>query len=382
MKRKDKNLQSCTLKEFRGGGRSKTLAIAAIIGCIPLGIQPTLAKEPIINTASITVTEDNNSELLLSSSLSNPTQNNSIITLQTPQANETIVYQYSASPASNDTEALLATNNRIEISSGEKVDNITDDFTGISNDSGTTHSYGGAIKNDGTINSITNSNFSDNTAIAHESETASGLSFGGAIYNDGIINNILNTTFSGNYLKSTGAVEGRGGAIANYGTINNINADFTGNQITGKDGYGAAIFNEGNNNVVIHSIRGNFSNNTINVTNAAQGGAIFATKNIGSINGTFERNSVTGANASGGAIYNRFSTINRISGSFLNNSAGQSGGAIANLGTIGTIENTIFTGNTAAQGGAIFNSGTITEINNAVFKNNDLTNSTGGFIYN
>ena len=91
-------------------------------------------------------------------------------------------------------------------------------------------SAGGALRNQGTIDSISGTTFERNTA-----------GNGGALWNGagGTITNITDTTFTGN--KSTNDAVG-GGAITNAGVITISATTFTGNTAAGN---GGAIFNAG-----------------------------------------------------------------------------------------------------------------------------------------
>ena len=135
----------------------------------------------------------------------------------------------------------------------------------------TTDTYGGsAIKNHGTINSIT-ADFIGNYD-------------GGAIYNEGTIDS-LTGDFINNESKIGGAINNR-----NIYTIGSINGNFIGNTATN---YAGAIYNR----ATIGSITADFIGNT--ATNYA--GAICNENVIGSISGNFIGNYTTETN--GGAIY-------------------------------------------------------------------------------
>jgi hypothetical protein len=100
--------------------------------------------------------------------------------------------------------------------------------------------FGGAIRNNSTIELITNSTFSDNTAIS-----------GGAINNlRGTINEISHSTFNKNF------ATGSGGAIFNIGTTIEkiVNSTFTDNVAL----IGSAIRNDGIINISFTTIANNF----------------------------------------------------------------------------------------------------------------------------
>jgi predicted outer membrane repeat protein len=226
--------------------------------------------------------------------------------------------------------------------------------------------FGGAIWNEGTIQSITNSTFSANSA----------RDWGGAIYNDGTIEAITNSTFSANTAGHGGAIDndgtieaitnstfsensaGDGGAISSvHGTIGAItNSTFSQNTATN---YGGAIDNDGTIEAITNST---FSANTA----TDYGGAIYNDGTIEAItNSTFSQNTATNY---GGAIDND-GTIEAITNStFSENTATDYGGAISSVhGTIGAITNSTFSENTAhLEGGAIYNEGTIGAITNSV----------------
>ena len=147
-------------------------------------------------------------------------------------------------------------------------------------------SAGGALRNQGTIDSISGTTFEGNTA-----------GNGGALWNGagGTITNITDTTFTGN--KSTNAVVG-GGAITNAGDIKKINATtFTDNSAAGN---GGAIYNvvSGGGQASIALSNTTFTDNTA----GKLGGAIY---NDGSLSFT-GTNTFSGNTAAGQAndIYN------------------------------------------------------------------------------
>ncbi len=216
---------------------------------------------------------------------------------------------------------------------------------------------GGAIANTFATVSISDTVFSDNSAV----------NYGGAIFNMPYENaqstafydvggkmTLSNTNFDNNSAKF-------GGAIFNQGTLTFENgATFNENKANG--GAGGAIYNQGTINAL--------DNMTFSRNSAVQGGAIN--------NAKLTLNGAVG-------------TINSISNSvFSNNSAGTSqGGAIRNQGVIGSIVNTTFDSNTAGNGGAINNGtwgdiDTISSIESARFTNNKASggNGQGGAITN
>lgn len=147
-------------------------------------------------------------------------------------------------------------------------------------------SAGGALRNQGTIDSIAGTTFEGNTA-----------GNGGALWNGagGTIASITDTTFTGN--KSTNAAVG-GGAITNAGEITKINATtFTDNSAAGN---GGAIYNvvSGGGQASIALSNTTFTDNTA----GKLGGAIY---NDGSLSFT-GTNTFSGNTAAGQAndIYN------------------------------------------------------------------------------
>lgn len=217
---------------------------------------------------------------------------------------------------------------------------------------------GGAIYNDGSNLSISNANFTKNTASQ----------FGGALYNanSGIITQIINSEFTQNEATTSGS------AIYNLGKINNIeNTVFDSNETNA-----GVIFNS-ENSIITKIKDGEFSNNI----SLAAGGAIY---NAGTIN-------ITGTNFSnnestaGSAIRNASTgTIELIDASFNNNTTTGFGGAIYNSGKLEIshqITGVSFEGNEAGSGGAIYNDGQELSINNASFTTNTAT-SYGGALFN
>ena len=184
-----------------------------------------------------------------------------------------------------------------------KINNgVTVNIQNLTLTNGNTTSDGGAIYNQGTINSLSGCTFTGNTANGS----------GGAIYNQGTINSLSGCTFTGNI-----ATYGAGGAIYNQGTITSVSGcTFTGNRAT------------------------------------YAGGAIYNQRNINSVSGcTFNSNTAT---TFGGAICNQ-GTINSLSGCTFTGNTATNGGAINNFAVINSVSGCTFTGNTATNGGAINN---------------------------
>ena len=231
------------------------------------------------------------------------------------------------------------------------------------------YSSGGAIYNNNYANiSFINCKFINNIATSN----------GGAIYNRGNNFSLINCTFSNNEAYEGGAIYDNGAS-----SFSLINSTFSNNIARH---YGGAIFNYyGSNFTVINT---NFTNNT-----ATWGGAIFGwlKHNVTIMNSIFTNNKATDIpEGSGGAIYNEGDNYLIINSTFKNNVAIWGyGGAIINHGANFTIINSTFTNNTAYRsGGAIYNhdkssysSGTYNfKVINSTFTNN--TAQWGGAIYN
>lgn len=276
---------------------------------------------------------------------------------------------------------------------------IGTETTGISADFASNYSSddGGAIynKEGAIITSIKDSKFNKNNTEGKN---------GGAVYNNGTINSITNSQFTNNgYVTNEDGRDDRyasvGGAIYNGsdGVIGTINSIFTGN----KSGYGgSAIFNDGK----ITTISGTFSDN---YSGNEGGGAIRNKKTIGTItNATFENNIADLDLGKGGAVINGIDgrdnpadntgiSIDTISDSaFYGNHSNDFGGALNNFATINKIDNVTFgaegKGNQGASGGALNNQwgAKIGSISNSTFAYNqalettDLIQGNGGAIRN
>ncbi|MFT4197792.1 MAG: autotransporter-associated beta strand repeat-containing protein [Pseudoxanthomonas sp.] len=151
--------------------------------------------------------------------------------------------------------ATTTQSSQTTVSDGESASFSDYAFTGLSAD------LGGAIYNAGTIESITGSTFSANSA-----STAGGAIFNG---NDGTIDSISDSTFSGN----SAAL---GGAIVNYGMIESIeDSTFSGNSAV----FGGAIYNSGMLTITDSTFSGNTVSSDETYTTllgiSANGGAIF-----------------------------------------------------------------------------------------------------------
>ena len=251
-----------------------------------------------------------------------------------------------------------------------------------------TAAQGGAINNSktlpsvkgGTINLISKSHFIGNSA---------GISQGGAIRNQGTISTITDSVFDSN-------VAGNGGAI-NNGTWGSVvegiyKTKFINNTaVVGPAQQGGAIVNAGHIGIIDGAVfesnrAGKIGGAIANVTPQNNGNGL-AEVNIA--NSTFTGNV---AGESGGAIYNATGGAVTLSGknTFTGNTAGKNGGAIFNEGAkdkignasgVMTIRDSVFGENSAeAWGGAIFNDGTMTLGDGVSFTGNSA--NFGGAVWN
>ncbi|MCL4861319.1 MAG: PxKF domain-containing protein, partial [Caldilineaceae bacterium] len=212
-------------------------------------------------------------------------------------------------------------------------------------------SQGGGIRNDRGTLTVTNSTFSDNSAV-----------LGGGIYNEGTLT-VENSTFSAN--SATGGSVSGGGGIRNLGTATVTNSTFSGN---------SAVFGGGIVNVGVLTVENStFSKNSANL----DGGGIYNSGSLNLTNSTFSDNSVT-ADSYGGGIYNSGS-LDLTNSTFSGNRAGFYGGGIVNEGAL-AVTNSTFAGNSAFAGGGIYNTGALTVENNTFFGNS--ASWVGGAIFN
>lgn len=264
-----------------------------------------------------------------------------------------------------DVKQSIFNGNTATNSGGAVYNNNTATFTNTSfSGNKSSNGNGGAIYNgtNGVIETLT-ATFQNNSAGKD----------GGAIYNDGTLNNITNSNFTGNNAVTNGeaSTTGNGGAIynANGKTINITTNSFSGNK-AGEAG--GAVYNAGTLTI---------SGNTFNGNSASKGGAVYNNDTLNIAENTFEANSAD----FGGALYNSASgKISAIQGTFNANTAVSDGGALYNIGSINTIGGS-FTNNKAAnEGGAVYNTGKLDKIANASFSSNSTTadNGMGGAIYN
>jgi hypothetical protein len=215
---------------------------------------------------------------------------------------------------------------------------------------GTTHSFGGALANAGTL-AITGAAFTGNAAIGSTanifpSPPAQGGSQGGAVGNlDGSTSTITLSAFTGNQSLGTGTGGAEGGAICNEYTWV---FPFTGSGVT--------------STVSQCTFENNLTKGGDNGGDGAYGGAIADNPGVSLavLNCLFtgnQANSGGGGQAEGGALDNSPAVTVTISGcQFISNSAIGSGvgaqaqgGAMFNVGTT-TIASSLFTGNSAQAG--------------------------------
>lgn len=247
---------------------------------------------------------------------------------------------------------------------------------------------GGALHAGGTINNvdITNCNFENNSAgtdggaiskITNGAMNITTSKFvdnkaeksGGAIVTSGM-GTITATAFKGNKAKGAQTTEG-GGAIffSNGAQFNIVASAFAGNQVTGNEGRGGAIFNAFGSTLAIEY--SHFGTTPIPLPPP--------------FDSLTSANETTGSNGIGGAIYNR-DVMAIVGSSFIGNKSAKDGGAIANDAQTDDdafAANSTFHNNTATgKGGAIYLFGTNREIslyNSTVSRN---TGGNGGGIYN
>ncbi len=225
---------------------------------------------------------------------------------------------------------------------------------------------GGAIRNRfGTMN-ITNSTFSNNTA----------LNGGGAISNGENLS-ITGSTFTGN---STASALSDGGAISNSGGALTITSSvITGNSTANRGGgiyHNSAVISGTSLSITDSTISNNTANSDNNTT--GDGGGLFLTgTGSGSISGsTISGNSVGGTSSAGdgGGIDVSLPltlTNSTISG---NSSVRNGGGIYATGGSTATvtIESCTIVNNTAVTGGGVNRGSTTNPVNlrNSIFANN------------
>lgn len=269
--------------------------------------------------------------------------------------------------------------------------------------------------------SITNSTFTNNTALGSgadsgavsigngivniDSSTFSGNQsvWGGAIYaytgnKRGVQVNITNSTFENNQAQSIGAVGNFASQkVLQTGGMTLDNVTFKNNQAVGSDdddGGGAMFLGAESVTSIANSV---FDGNTsvaragaISTRSADKATNLSAKTDI--INTTFTGNT---AAKEGGAIDNYFyGSTNQegavyIAGSTFEKNQAANGGAIYNHGELDKagnaaalyVDNSTFSGNTATEnGGALYNAGTLTLDGTIAFTGNSA--KTGGAIYN
>ncbi len=229
-------------------------------------------------------------------------------------------------------------NGCIESISGDFINNYT---TIGSSAASTEYASGGAIYND--TNARIYYIFSDFIGNYTYSNSSGAYTYGGAIYNVGTIDSVI-SNFIENYAITDLSDSAYGGAIYNIGAIGTLTGDFINNHISDYSSYlssvircsGGAIYNEG----TIDTITGDFINNYTYSTSGTIGGAIYNKGTIESITSNF--------------INNNASSIFSSSNTF--------GGSIYNEGTLTLLAqdaDILFNDNKADKGEAIYNSSTI-----------------------
>lgn len=217
---------------------------------------------------------------------------------------------------------------------------------------------GGAIRNRSGSMTITNSTFTNNTAIN-----------GGAVSSDENIS-ITGSTFTGNSVNFAGS---QGGAISGSGQLTINSSVITGNSAFR---YGGGIMSNGNLTINNSTISNNNSNE--------QGGGIVFFGGATTLNITNSTVSGNTTRDAGGGLSAGFNTINITGSTFSNNSNSQlfGGGGISFNSNTATVSNSTFSGNTAAGqgGGAIrIDGGTLT-FTSLTIANNTTTGSGGGIL--
>jgi len=187
---------------------------------------------------------------------------------------------------------------------------------------------------------------------------------GAAIYNYGGALTILNTVFSGN------VTTGKGGAIYNYvGDVVIKSSTFSGNRATG---LGGAIYNYGGSvSIDASTFSGNQSASGGGaIAFYADTGTPSSSLTI--TNSTLSGNQTTGVNKYGGAIYLHNVAASTITNSTISgNSASGTGGAIALYRTILAVNNSTITGNTATSSvGGVYLYGSTLNLFSTIVANN------------
>ncbi len=210
---------------------------------------------------------------------------------------------------------------------------------------------GGAISNDGSNLTVTNSIFTNNTAVSN----------GGAIYNSYSSNLTITDTI---FIYNNGYY---GGAIYNsYGSNLRItNATFTNNTAT----YGGALSNDFNcvSNITNSVFMYNLANDDGGTISNSFNSSLIVTNTI------FTNNA---ANYDGGAISNSYYSNLKVTNSLFSNNTSNYGGALNNDFYCNlNVTNCNFTSNNANYGGAIAN----TFYCNLTVTCSDFTNNTANY---
>jgi CSLREA domain-containing protein len=176
-------------------------------------------------------------------------------------------------PATNPPSIVINGQNSVQL----MINDGTLSIANLTLENGSTTSYGGAIDNEGTAVTVTNSVFANNTA-----------SLGGALDSDSLLQ-VTDCTFNDNSAETNGA---EGGAIFNDGTTVIVGSTFNGN--TAEFGGGAVESEEGSMTI---------TNSTFfdNSSTTFAGGALDTFGTLVLTNSTFSGNSAP-ASAGGAAI--------------------------------------------------------------------------------
>lgn len=276
----------------------------------------------------------------------------------------------------------------ISNNAGSKIKSISGNFIKNTTTAKNFQSSGGAIFNSQIRADITESGFIDsisgnfigNSAVAEGSNSTS-FAQGGAISNDGQMNSIEGV-FEENFVSSKTS-QAVGGAICSIGKVASIKGTFINNYAENTDAFamGGAVALRNETDTVKADFIGNhaYSSGTI----YASAGALVTTNNVKNVEGNFISNyteTVNSALSSGGALHNT-GTIENLKSNFIGNYSKSTdnnsvGGAVYNGGNIKNLsgnfsENYTYASNSNVAGGAIYNtSGASINITNANFINN------------
>ncbi|MCA9053940.1 MAG: hypothetical protein KDA75_08895, partial [Planctomycetaceae bacterium] len=256
---------------------------------------------------------------------------------------------------------------------GSDPDLVLDSLTLQNGRTSAFQDHGGAIRSNGTDNTI----FIRNSVVTNN-VAAGANSFGGAVYAyNGV--EITGSAITNN--ATDGGNAGRGGAIfvANGG-VSITGSIVSGNVADGNQGEGGALHIEsGGVSIVDSTIRDN-STNGVN----GHGGAIFVHGGATIINSSLRDNFTTGAQSAGGALDSSGGDVIVINSTFSGNSTtgtglGSAGGAISTDHNPLTLINSTLSNNASyGRGGGIDAGQTVTLINSTVVDNRSNADDGGG----